>query len=346
MKFDITQQQPFPSLVTLFCISVLGVCALFFGEHTLFDLTISDSILGGYISVFQASHNTLSIVISTAIIFFVALRLSLVASMFNIFGATTSIHLPLLGVLLWSVVLSGEYLLSSILVLLMSLCIIELILAVRNNSPVSHIFNASLWLSLLPFLYNAAVGLWVAVPLILIFIGATWREWVASLSALIVAAGGISYIYWLTGEDIEYVGERILEILSSPTFEFNDTIMLFRVVILLLTVVLSLLSLLWFGSGVPRTRARLNIIFTLFVVTLSTVVIPSSSPLSLVIAAPMIALLTTLAMVRMRGGVVNIIYFSLLTLLLLAIFTPLYLPLEQLISLPQQLPATLRSLLQ
>lgn len=279
----------------------------------------------------------LSAIFVSLAIFVSTLRLGRIASMHNLFSGSTSIHLPLLGLLMWCVVLNGEYLLSTIVLLVVCRILGFLLFAVRNNSSVAYLFNASLALAILPLFYPSAIALWVVMPIVLILSGATWREWVASLAGLVISFGGVSYIYWLCGYDLLYVGQTIAATLQDSSFPLTEfhTILPFRGVVMLISILLSLISPLWFDGLVPRTRSRLQILFILFLTLSAAFALPSSTLMSFTIISPLVALLLTFCMVQLRGGVISILYFILLLLTLLSMLIPLYLPLEQLIFLLQ-----------
>ncbi len=335
MKLDITRQQPFPSLVTIFVTSIIGMFVLIGGHHLLFEFPSVDSLLGDYILSFQQSHRVSSSILTTCIILCSSLILSRVASMHNLFSDSTSIHIPILGVMLWCVVLNDEYLISVLTLQLIIWVVQSMFFAMRNNSSVVHLFNASLALGLLPLLYPSGAALWVALPIILMLSSGTWRESLSIVAGLILSLGGVSYIYWLCGYNILYVSQTIIDTIVDSTFPLLSfhTILLYRVVIFLVISILALVSPLWFGFSLPRSRGRLQGLYTLLVVSLLTYLLPSSTMLTFVILAPIVALLATFTMVRLRGSVVSVIYLILLFMLLFSMFAPQYIPIEQLIKM-------------
>ncbi|MFI3333283.1 MAG: hypothetical protein SNI51_06900 [Rikenellaceae bacterium] len=336
MKFDITRQQPFSSLVTLFVTSIIGFFILLSGSHSLAEFVVSDSVLGVYVTELQHNYRVWSAIIASVALMLSATWLGQMISVHSLYGGSTSLHLPLLGVLLWSTLLGGEPLLASLVLTLVVVALGSLYIASRGSGYISALFDASFALSILPLLYSPSIILWVAMPLILIFVGATLREWVVAVVGLMLPFCLVSYIYWLFGYDFLFVGESLLSIVNTPSgADTVESIPIFRCAIVVISLLLALLSLFWFRDALPRTRGRLYVTYTLFVASLLTLLFTSVTALSFVLVAPMAATLLSLSLVRMRGLVVNIIYVLLLVLLLCAMFSPIYLPLEQLKSLLQ-----------
>ncbi len=328
-KFDITQQQPFTSLLTLFACSIVGCVMLCSGLHGEVVSISADSPLGFYISKFQHGYPILSSVITAATILFSAMWFGRVASMQNLFGRSTSIHLPILGVLYWCVVLNSEYLLSAAILFLMTQAIGTIMLSVRSNNSIPSLFNAAMALSLLPMLYSPAAVLWLSLPLLLISMGVTFREWIVAVIGLVTPFVATIYIYWLCGG--EFLDSFVVfydKLFTDPDWSISDNMLLFRTICFGMAVILSLLSTLWMSDLVHRTRVRLELAVILLVAATTSIIFPSASLLTFCLVAPPVALLTSFTLVRMRGIVANSIYFVLLILLLLALFTPIYIPID------------------
>ncbi|MFI3280055.1 MAG: hypothetical protein SNG49_07255 [Rikenellaceae bacterium] len=331
MKFNITRQQVLPSLATLFFTCLIGVYSLIMGEHTGVGLAPCGSMLGGYVTDFQNAHRVLSAIGVGIVIFLLAINLGGLVSRNNLYSTTTHIQIPLLGMLLWAVCLNEEFLLSVLLAAFCAQIVGGFLISVRNGLILGPLFNASLLLSLLPLFYPSAVVMWGVVPIALILINVTSREWIVSFFGLLLPIATLSYIYWMMGEDLLFVGRTMLEQLLHPSNLFSLSVILpFRFLIVALGLLLSLFSLLWVGGDVHKSRVRLQIIIVMFLASLATIVSPSATMLTLPLVTPMTVVLASLALVNLNGRVVNFIYFLIMALLLLAFFVPQYvtLPLD------------------
>ncbi|MFR9503643.1 MAG: hypothetical protein SNH73_04245 [Rikenellaceae bacterium] len=334
MKFDITRQQVFPSLLTLFFMSVIGAIVLCGDDYISNEMIESDSLLGGYITAFQHAAPIWSALIASSMLFVSCFRLGRRISVQNIYSDTTSIHIPLLGVVGWCMILTEEFLLATLIFTLSSLAVDYILHAVRNGRSLTYLLNVGIALSILPLLYTPLLVMWVGVILSLILLDVTFREWIVCIMGLLLAPAITLYILWLLGDDFMEAPRAMAQMFLEPSTLFElSTIPLFRTAITALTTILALLSALWFKDNLHKTTTRLQISLTMLCCALLSLAIPSASLLSLSAAAPMIALLASLSLVRLRGWITNVAYFMLLLLLLLALFIPLYLPLVQ-----EQLP--------
>ncbi|MFI3263948.1 MAG: hypothetical protein SNG38_00025 [Rikenellaceae bacterium] len=328
MKFNITRQRALPALITLFFTCLLGMYALIMGEPVALSLPASESILGGYISGFQADYPLWAAVISTLFIFIATVKIGRFVSQNNLYSTATNIQIPLLGVFYWATCYGDDFLLSTLVAMLCTQALMGFMLSVRNESHLAPIFNASILLSFLPMFYTSAVAFWVVLPVILILISATLREWIIAFCGLLLPFAMLSYIYWLCGFEILFVGESMLSMLLSPAHLFSlTTIMPFHLAISALGLLLSLLSLLWIGSDVHKRRVRLQITVAIFFASLLSLISPSATLLTLPLMAPMSAILASLSVSMLSARAANIIYTLLFILLLLSLFMPLYLEL-------------------
>ncbi len=309
--------------------SVVGVFVLNAGVHLPFKLVESDSFFGAQINLFQSQNPFWAASLSSLMIFLSVRKLARVVSTQNIFGVTSSIHLPIIGVLLWAVTLSESYLLTALVATLSSVVVGGFVLSVRGSEHYAALFNASLTLSLLSLLYAPALVMLALAPTAMFILRATLREWIVTVFGLLLPISLVAYIYWLGGADFTYVYSCVAQgfVSHSHLLDFR-ILLLFRTVIVALALLLSLISIAWFKSNNAfKARARLQIIASTVIISLLTLLAPSASLLSFALVAPAVAILASFTMVHLRGRVANVLYFIFLTLLVLAMFTPLYLPL-------------------
>ncbi len=317
-----------PSLITLFITCLVGMFSLIVRDYGGVTIQSSGSLLGGYITDFQLSHRILSAIITGFVIFLLSINLGRLISRSNLYSTTTHIQIPLLGMVLWAVCLNDEFLLSAVLAAFSAQIVGGFLLSVRNGLVLGPLFNASLLLSILSLLYPPAVIMWAAVPLSLIFINVTSREWIVSFLGLLLPVATLSYIYWMGGADFLYVGRTMVELfLASSSLLSLSAILPFRFTIVVIMVLLALLSLLWSGGDIHKSRVRLQIIIVMFLSALATLVIPSATLLTLPLMTPMCVVLASLALVNLSGGITNFVYFLTLILVMLSFFMPLTLAL-------------------
>ncbi|MFR9513280.1 MAG: hypothetical protein SNF69_06560 [Rikenellaceae bacterium] len=326
--------------------SGVGLYSLMTGRHSGIELIANDSLFASYITEFQLQHATLSALFASLLIVVSATRLGRIVSTQNICGVPTSIQLPILGALLWSVTLGENYLVVALVATLASHALGGFILTVRNNYSLANLFDATLAISLLPALYTPSIVLWFATPIILTMVVVTLREWIVALVGLLLPIAMVSYIYWLCGSDLSWFVVELYQRLyiSSDILSFS-TILPFRMLLILLSMALSILSLIWVKGHVHKSRVRLNIAAVLLFVPLLGGLFPSVNHLIFALLAPAAALLTVFSLVNLRGKVANTLYFMIIALAILAMITPLDLPFEPLKLRPIVVPPWLDNLL-
>ncbi len=316
------------SLITLFVMCVVGAVALYHGDHIAFEPIPNGSLLGGYVTSFQCEHPLWGSMLTALIIYCSSFWLGRNLSTQNVYSSSVSLQLPLLGAIGWSVVLSGDALLTSLIFSTMVIAVGALQRTVRHGNTLPQLFNATLALSLLPLLYPPSIMLWLAVPILLLIIGGTMRSWIVAFVGLMFVSLFTFYVFWLVDGSFLEPFEQCWRyyITFSGLLDFR-TIMPFRYAIMLLAVVSALISTLWLNSSVQRTRVRLQVCFVLLLASLVSFATPSATMLSFGLLAPVAAVLMTLTLTNVKRLVANIIYILMLVLIALSLFTPLYLPL-------------------
>ncbi len=325
MKFDITQQRAFSTLVTIIIMSILGVMALLRIEAAASNIIVSDSLLGGFISEFQHSHTPLSAIVAAVAILYSSIWLGHIVSQLNLFGLNTSIQLYVISALFWCIIYGDDFLLSTAVATLMTQATGYLLRAVRSNNNLSHIFNAALSLSIIPTLYTSSAIVWGILPIMLIIMGVTFREAIITLVGLALPCLAVLYFYWLHGAEFVDTARSIYAIFmeDSNLFEITE-IALFKGSTIALALLLSILSIFWLEGNIHRNQVRLIVCAALSMGAMLSLLSPSANMLTLPLLAPPLAILTSYAMASMRGVVANSVYFLLLILLLAELFYPLY----------------------
>ncbi len=330
MKFDITRQSIFSVLLTLVVMSVVGLCALVNIESSEGVIYLTESLLGEPIVQLQRSHPTLSAIFSAIAVLSSAVWLGRVATVFNLYGISTTIQLFITGSLMWCAVACEEYLLASIIASLTSLAIGHMLRIVKVKD-LADTFNAWIALSLLPLIYPPSVVMWLSLPIILITTDASLRVAIVSIVGLLLIPLATIYIYWLCGADfLATLASNVDMLTANANLLSTATIPIFQTAMLGISALLAIISLVWIGGLIHRTRVRFTIIFTLILCAACTIFIPSFTMLSLPLLAPPLALAASFALARLRGIVATITYILFIILLLLLMFSPIYLPLEQL----------------
>ncbi len=332
MKLDITNQKLFTSLTTLLVVATLGTIATTQGEFTPLEMVGSPSLLGGFVDNFESRHRIWAIIISSVITLSSSISLGRVMTAFNIFDRACFIQLPVAGVIAWSVGQSDAYLTSALILYLAVNFIRSIFKGVRNDNrgSLEHLFNSAMLLSLLPTFYSPAIILWGVIPITLLVMGVTLREWIVMLVGLITPPLIILYLSWLCGNEFLYPAHLFLSLLQFDTNMLHPGVLpLFDGVIIGVLLICSVIGvvIVAISESVHRIKVRQRIVVVLFIAGLVTILAPSANVNTLTLLTPALAVLTSITLVRIRGLFATIVYSLLLLLFILSEFIPLYLSL-------------------
>ncbi len=330
MPFNITHQRLLPALATLLVVSIFGVISLASSNFASIEIAPNISLLSPFFEQLQSNQRFLAIIVATYFITWSSFSLGRLASQYKLYERAYFIQLPLSAILSWSVAQSSDYLLSSTIIYVATRFTGSLFRAVRSDVSVSHIFDASLWLSVLPMLYAPSVVLWAIMPIFLLTISVTAREWIIAVAGLVLVPFVALYVSWLRGGDF---GDWA--VLYCEQFRQNEGLMtieqipLFKVCIIAITLLLSVIAMVisTFSESHPRTKVRLAMLSLMVVICSASVALPSSSLSSITLMTPALALLSTLSLVRLQGLLVNVLYALVVVLFFLDTLAPIYISL-------------------
>lgn len=323
MRFDITRQQLFGSLITLLLLVVCLIIRLSSGNFAPIETVEIDSILGKFICGLQGSYPKMSIIAFSLLTLYTAISVGRMGAKNSLFGDSCMLPISILALWLGSVSLNSCYLLSSILMVLFYLAITNIFSSVRIDDVTSRLFDAALYMGIMPLLYAPSIVLWVIIPLVLITLRRTYREAFASLIGLCVAPFAYLYIRWFQGDPFSESIDRFMETLTTHAhFELPTEVPIIRCVVCgawLLIVGFGIFSAVTMEAP-KRVKVRKTALILLTLSICSTALLPSFSPmLTISLASVCATLLATFSLMRLRGMVATIIYFVLIVLFVVAL---------------------------
>ncbi|MCM1151187.1 MAG: hypothetical protein NC209_05555 [Alistipes sp.] len=211
MKFNIARQAFIPAFLTL---AALAATAVYWPEASAFAAPAEGSGLrmpGELLLRFQYAFPEWARALCCLAIISVGLRTGHLTVRYNLYTANTCIAIPLYGALVAGLTAGKAD-------LLMSVCSILLILALRNfcrsysnNYAFDAVFRGSLYLGLLVVLLPQALPL----PLAIIHFHRTAREWIVAIAGLLLPAALLCYVNWGAGNPFHApllsIGEGLLD---------------------------------------------------------------------------------------------------------------------------------------
>ncbi len=330
MKFNITHQRLFAALTSLLLITIAGAVALTWAQFTNIEQIPSSSLVASFFESQRGRFPTLQIILTLALCTSAIYTTGRTVATYKLFTTSYYIQMPLMALIVWSVALSSSYVLASLIIYISSLLLSNLLRIVRSGTTAGEVLNTALLASTLVLLYPPAIVMWAVIPIALFIAQIPLREWLVALVGLILPPFATMYIAWLAGGEFLYIARYFWELLISESglLTINE-VPLFEISIISIVVFLALIGVLiiLFSESTHRTKIRLFLISLLSLACLATTLLPSASIHTLSLAAPSLALLSTLALIRLPRWFSNFSYLLLVLLFLLDIAIDLYLPL-------------------
>ncbi len=328
MKFDITRQQLFTSLIVSIIIIVAYTIRLTHGEFTSLEQTTTHSLVSNYIMEFQSQHSFWSVVIAVGLTLWTTFGLGGVINRVNLYERSCLLPITLCGMWICTPAISVDYLINAISVFVFYRALRSLFKSVRAQDATDPLFTSALYLGILPILYPPAITLWAAMPIVIIMLGRTMREGVVTFLGMMIAPFTYLYVGWLCGDDfLAPINESCNLLMASSNYVIPNQLPLIKVVAAVLMIVSTCYGVLAFitNNFTHKSRSRLLVVFLSTIAIVSTLLLPSVSILTLVLLAPCVAIFSTLAMLNMKPYIANILYLILLVLIILNIFNiPLF----------------------
>ena len=164
--------------------------------------------IGSILQNLQERIPTLSALIWAGSAMFAGLSVGRYAAKYSIYPAYTLMAIPVLGVMATAVMVSGDYLVSSVAMLLMLNGTKYLHRGVMRTKSFGDLSLAMLFYGAIPLVCAPAAIFYVVMPLLVLALHHSWREWVVAVSSLIFPLLAVCYWSWCAG--VEFLGSRYM----------------------------------------------------------------------------------------------------------------------------------------
>ena len=308
-----TQHRIFELAILLFIIAIVATLrsAIFpAGDESIAN---TPTPIGSWLQNLQQSIPAIAAIIWGIAVSYSGLAIGRMGVRFSIYPAYTLMAIPILGVTASTVMVSGDYLISSVVLVLSTLAMKYTIRCIMRSESFGDISLAMICFGILPLVYAPATLLCITMLGLVLFVRNTWRDWVVTLFSLVFPIASICYWNWCAGgEFFDMVGIIWDSIWINSEFSFFSTltpaaILLLGVLILMLLCALSLIISDRFSLKV-KSRALMRYTALLLLVAISTLFLPSSTATSFVLIAIPTAILLPLIFVRMSVGFTETLY--------------------------------------
>lgn len=273
----------------------------------------TETPIGVYMQSLQGSLPTLSIFIWAFALLIGGLDAGRFSSRFSIFPAYTLMAIPIFGLVAGGVMVSGELILSTVVMMLMLLGTKYLLRCIMRTESFSDLSLAMLYYGALPLVFAPSALLYAALPLLVLVVRSSWRDWVVAVSSLLFPLLSVCYWSWCAGEGFLSPAETIYtSALTSSEFSFFSTInpagivMLGVAIVMVLCAVTLILSDKYSLKVKSRAAMRFNALMLL--VCVGMFFLPSATATTFVVVAVPASMLIPLIFVRMGVGFTETLY--------------------------------------
>ena len=313
----IVQHRILDLAVTLFVIVVITTL-----RATLFpagdeSIPNTPTPIGSLLQGFEQSFPTLSVIAWAMMLMFAALDAGRYGPKFSLYPAYTLMAIPVFGVTAGAVMVSGEFLLSGVAMMLMLFGTKYLLRCIMRTESFNDLSLSMLCYGTLPLVFAPAALLYIALPLLILGVRNTWRDWVVSLASLLFPILSVSYWGWCAGEGFMAAGEQIYTSRFTPSeFSFFSTLNIAGIALLgvIIVMVLCAISLIISDRYSLKVKSRAVMRFNamMLAVTLAMFLMPGCTATLFAIVAAPVAILTPIIFVRMSVGFTEMLYRLLL----------------------------------
>ncbi|MBE6196537.1 MAG: hypothetical protein E7137_05520 [Rikenellaceae bacterium] len=312
----------FPTLVAVLVLLLLRKQQMSFAPET---AAIAPGLVEGWVLQFQHAYTKSAWGVWLLLQIVAALTLGRMGLRHNLYAGNTLLAVPLYAITACGIFLSDNFLTGALLALLLTRAMRNLCVSYRNGYTFSSLFRGSLYLGLLPALYPPALPLVLLAPLAIILFKRTLRETIVTLTGLLLPLGALCYLHWaFTG-----IGGAPLQQIAS-IFASPERFHLFQeaspVLIALLVVILAatLCALFYYLNDIYAATSKARAILTahvwLFLISASTLMMPSATANSLILVAVPISMLLPFLFARLKQPMANALYLVIIGLFLAHLF--------------------------
>ena len=309
----VTQHRIFDLAITLFVIAILSTLRaklLPVGDESIAN---TPTPVGLMLQNLQERIPTLSAIIWCISVMFAGLSVGRHAAKYAIYPAYTLMAIPILGVMASAVIVSGDYLVSSAVLLLMLHATKYIHRCMMRTKNFSDLSLAMLCYGMIPLVFAPAAVLYVTLPILILTLYNSWRNWVVAVSSLIFPLLSVSYWGWCAGEEFLSSAELIYNsAFTNSEFHLFSTlnpasILLLGVVIMMVLCAVSLIISDRYSLKV-NSRAVMRYNSLMLVVCIALFLLPSSTATTFALLSVPVAMLVPLIFVRMGVGFTETLY--------------------------------------
>ena len=247
----------------------------------------------------------------------------------SLYPAYTLMGISLFGVVATAVMVSGDYLLSAVAMAVMLLATKYMQRFIMRSGSYSDLSLSMLYFGLLPLVYAPAALFYVALPIIVLFVRASWRDELVTLASLLFPPAAICYWSWCAGSGFSTpITECYFALILPSGFTALSLIggASFGVLAIVAVMVVCSATIYLSDKYSLNGRARVAMRFIIVMIALATVMLlmPSSSATALSLLAIPVSSLVPLMFIRMKHSITQLLWRALLLMVALNIIVLIF----------------------
>ncbi len=269
--------------------------------------------IGEVLQSWQARMPVLSVIVWVIALMVIGLGLGRLGVRYSIYPAYTLMAIPLFGITACAIVGSSDFLLTTASMLVIYMATRAMTRFIMRTERFNELSLAMLYFGLLPLIFAPAAILYVALPVLVLFVRSSWRDVVVALGSLLLPPFAVCYWSWCAGGNfLSPMMELYTAIFTDSGYYFFSslnfaTIALLGIIVLMVFCAVALLIADRYAIK-SKSRATLRFNALLIPLLLSMLFLPGSTATLYAIVAVPLAMLVPLFFVRMGMGITELCY--------------------------------------
>lgn len=309
----VIQHRIFDLSVTLLIIAIVTTVRTALWPTASESVTNITTPIGGLLQQCQHSMPVISALVWCVTIFIIGLGIGRQGVRYSIYPAYTLMGIPVFGILAGAVVGSDDFFVATGAVIVLFLALKSMLSFIMRTERFGDLSLSMLYFGVLPLIYAPAALLYVALPIMMLFVRASWRDLIVTIASLVLPPAALCYWQWCAGGEFKTPAVNIYDrLFTSTDFQFFDSLNVATIIVLGIVLVMLFCTMALTISDrysiKVKSRVALRFNALLVLVFAAMFCIPSATSVQYVLLAAPVALIVPLFFVRMGFGFTEALY--------------------------------------
>ena len=313
MARRVAQHRIFDLAVTLLLIAVVTTLRSSLLPHSHEEIANVVTPIGQWLQMAGEKAHLITVVVWALALVAAGLSAGRTGVRLSLYPAYTLMAIPIFGIVAAGVMVSGDYLLSTVAMMVMLRATRYMQRCIMRTGSFGDLSLAMLCYGLLPLIYAPTAIFYVALPIIALVARASWRDCLVTLSSLTLPLFAICYWSWCAGKAFLAPAKGIYAALMTESgFHFFSVLNPASIILLgtLIVMILCAISLILSDKYSLKVKARVVMRFNALqlLLLIGLFFIPSATATLFTLIAVPAAMLIPLIFVRMGVGFTETLY--------------------------------------